>query len=208
MLLAQRLTGGPIGQEIIHGEGLRMRSVCVQSMHQRWSLENNANPGVAMTVDPPLVTLGQAKPTFQVEIVVDLLKLALADEKAGEKARHDLDDLLVNRVFSTLESIAQFVECRLPFRASLLSGFEGRGDLVDVLDVFSDGCLFDPNSVQTSVDAVGQAAELLFREPPFFSSRFRWIDSRTSSNASAILKPGGWRGPPWSSLRIPRTAAQ
>ena len=185
-----------------------MRRVRVQSMHQRWSLENNANPGVAMTVDPPLVTLGQAKPTFQVEIVVDLLKLALADEKAGEKARHDLDDLLVNRVFSTLESIAQFVECRLPFRASLLSGFEGRGDLVDVLDVFSDDFLFDPNSVQTSVDAVGQAAELLFREPPFFSSRFRWIDSRTSSNASAILKPGGWRGPPWSSLRIPRTAAQ
>jgi len=124
-----------------------MRSVCVQSMHQRWSLENNANPGVAMTVDPPLVTLGQAKPTFQVEIVVDLLKLALADEKAGEKARHDLDDLLVNRIFRTFESINQFVEFRLPFRASLLSGFEGRGDLLDVLDVFSDGCLFDLNSV-------------------------------------------------------------
>jgi hypothetical protein len=104
--------------------------------------------------------------------------------------------MLVNRVFLTLESIDQFIELRLPFRASLLSRLEGRGDLLDVLDVFSDGCLFDPNSVQTSVDAVGESAELLFREPPFFSSRFRWIDSRTSSNASAILKPGGWRGPP------------
>ena len=77
----------------------------VQSMHQRWSFENDSNARVAMTVDSPLVTLRQAKPSLQIEIVSDLLKLALADEKAGEKAHHYLDYLLVNRVLLTLESI-------------------------------------------------------------------------------------------------------
>ena len=39
--------------------------------------------------------------------------------------------------------------------------------------------------------AVGQAAELLFCEPPFFlRPKFRWIDARTSSKASAIRRPG------------------
>ena len=50
--------------------------------------------------------------------------------------------------------------------------------------------------VQARLDASGQAAELLLREPPFFASKFRWIDSRTSFNASAIRKPGGCSGPP------------
>jgi hypothetical protein len=82
-----------------------MRGVHVQSMHQRWSFENDSNARVAMTVDSPLVTLGQAKPSLQIEIVSDLLKLALADEKTGEKAHHHLGYLLVNRVLLTLESI-------------------------------------------------------------------------------------------------------
>jgi hypothetical protein len=82
-----------------------MRDVRVQSMYQRRSFENDANPRVAMTMDSPLVALGQAKPSLQIEIVSDLRKLALADEKAGEKACHHLDNPLVNRVLLTLESI-------------------------------------------------------------------------------------------------------
>ena len=84
----------------------------------------------------------------------------------------------------------------MAIRASFLSRFKGRGYLLDVLDVFSDFLLFDLDFVQTSVDAVGQSAELLLGEPPFFSSKFRWIDARTSCKASAIRKPGGWSGPP------------
>ena len=47
---------------------------------------NDPNPRVAMAVDPPLVALRQAKPTLQIEIVLDLLKLAVADEKAGRES--------------------------------------------------------------------------------------------------------------------------
>jgi hypothetical protein len=107
-----------------------------------------------------------------------------------------------------LEPVDQLLKLLLTVRATPPAGFEGRGDLLDVLDVPSDRCLFIPDLVEAAVDTAGQAAELLFREPPFFSSKFRWIDARTSSNASAMRQPGGWSGPPWSSLRMPRTAAQ
>ena len=173
-----------------------MRCVHVQSMHHRRSFENDSNSRVAMTVDSSLVALRQAKPSFQIEIVSNLLKLTLADEKASEKAHHHLDYLLVNQVLLTLESIDQFFELLLPSRASFLPRFESCGYFRDVLDVASDRLLFGPNFVEAPVDTTGQATELLFREPPFFSSRFRWIDSRTSFKASAIRKPGGWSGPP------------
>jgi len=35
-----------------------MGDVSVQSVHQRRSLKDDANPGVTMTVNPPFVTLG------------------------------------------------------------------------------------------------------------------------------------------------------
>jgi hypothetical protein len=54
--------------------------------------------------------------------------------------------------------------------------------------------LFD--FVETRLDASREPAELLLREPPFFASKFRWIDSWTSPKASAIRNPGGCSGPP------------
>jgi hypothetical protein len=168
-----------------------MGGMGVEGMHQRGSFQDNPNPGVAMAVDPSFVTLGQAKPTLQIEIVSDLLKLALAHEKAGEKARHHLDHLPVNRVLLMGESIDQFFKRLLPLGPGPLSGLESRGDFLNLLDVFSDGFMLVSNFFESTVDAAGQSAELLFREPPFCAATFRWIDSRTSFNASAICKPGG-----------------
>jgi hypothetical protein len=68
--------------------------------------------------------------------------------------------------------------------------------------------LLSSDVVQSPVDAVGQPSELGGCESPFFSSKLRWIESRTSLKASAICSPGGCSGPPWSLLRMPRTAAQ
>ena len=62
-----------------------MCDVCVQSMHQRWSLQNDANARVAMTVDPPLMTLRQAKPALQIEDVRDLLKLPAPTKSPARK---------------------------------------------------------------------------------------------------------------------------
>ena len=73
---------------------------------------------------------------------------------------------------------------------------QGACNFLDFLDLFSEHLLLRFDRVQAPVDAAGQAVELLLWEPPFFSSKFRWIESRTSPKASAIRKPGGSSGPP------------
>jgi hypothetical protein len=99
--------------------------------------------------------------------------------------------VLPNRILILLESIDQLFELRLAMLPALTSGFEGRGHLVDVLDVLSDWLLLRLDVLQSSVNTPGQTVELLLCEPPFFASKFRWIDSRTSCKASAIRRPGG-----------------
>ena len=144
-----------------------------------------------MTVNSPLVALGQAKPPLQVQIVTNLFKLRTTHEKPGEKADHHPSHMLVNRVLGTLETINQLLELLLTPRAVAPFGFEGRGDFGNFRDVGADRRLLGSDIVQSSVDAVAESAELGFREPPFFSSTFRWIESRTSPKASAIRRPGG-----------------
>ena len=118
------------------------------------------------------------------------------DKKAGQEADHQPGHVLANGLLIPLESIAQLLELLLAILATLPPRFEGRGYLLDVLDVFSDRLLLGLDMLQSPVDAAGQPAELLFCEPPFFASKFRWIDSPTSFKAAAICRPGGWSGPP------------
>jgi hypothetical protein len=165
--------------------------VCVQRMDQGWSVLNDPHARVAMTVNPPLVALGQTKPPLQVEIVTNLFKLGLTHEKPCEKAAHDLGHVLVNRVLGTCEAINQLLVPFLTSRAVAFFGFKSRGHLGDFLDVVSDRLLLGSDGVRSPVDALAKTAELGFREAPFFSSKLRWIESRTSPSASAIRRPGG-----------------
>ena len=128
---------------------------------------------MAMTVNPPLVAFGQAEPSLQVEIVLDLLELSLANEKAGQEADHQRSHVLANRIFIPLESIDQPLELRLAILASPTFRFKGCGHLVDVLDVLSDWLLLGLDVLQSPVNASAQTAELLFCESPFFASKFR-----------------------------------
>ena len=128
---------------------------------------------MAMSVNPPLMTLGQAKPSFQIQIVLDLFKQAFAHEQAGEKTDHHLGHLLVNRVPGLLEPLDQFLEPFLPLGAAPFACFEGRGDVLDVLGVVADRLLFGAHFVPAAVDAAGESAELLLGESPFFAPKFR-----------------------------------
>jgi hypothetical protein len=119
---------------------------------------DDSNPRVAVTVNPPLVAFGQAKPSLEVEIVLDLFKLALADEKPGQEADHQRGHVLANRTPSPLESIDQLFEFLFAIRATPPCRFEGRGYLLDVLDVLSDWLLLGLDMLQSPVDAVGQTA--------------------------------------------------
>ena len=119
-----------------------------------------------------------------------------ADEEAGPKASHQTGHVNVDRIIVVAEASQQRVEVGLTPGRFLLRGVQRRGHLLDRLDVDPDRLLLGFHQVQSLVDAGGQPAQLRLREPPFFASTFRWIDSRTSSSAAAIRNPGGSSGPP------------
>jgi hypothetical protein len=161
------------GSRSFHCKRTRVRDVGIQSMHQRWPLLHDPYTRVTTTVNPTLVTLRYTKPTLQIQIVRLSLKLTLTHKQTTKKTLHHTSHLLVNRILALLESNDQFLEPRLPDHTTAASGFKGRRDFLDLLDVPSDPLVFRPHGVETSVDATGQAAKLLLCEPPFPTSKFR-----------------------------------
>ncbi len=115
-----------------------MCDVRVQCEDQCRPVLDDSHPRVAMTVNSSLMAFGQAEPSFKIEIVLDLLELARADEKAGQEADHQRRHVPVNGILIPLESIDQLLELLLALLATLPSRFEGRCDFLDVLDVLSD----------------------------------------------------------------------
>ncbi len=173
-----------------------MRRVSVQGRHQRWPVQDQPDPRVAMAVDPTLVSLGQAKPTLQIEIIPDRFILPLADEQAGDEAEHHRRHPVPDRILGRLEAIDQRLELLLPLGDVLAPGLQRRGHLRDHSHVSSDHLLLLFDCVEARLDASREPAELLLREPPLFASKFRWSDSWTSWRATAIRNPGGSSGPP------------
>jgi hypothetical protein len=110
---------------------------------------------MATSVEAPLVTLGQAEPPLQIEIVADSLERGLADKQARDETDHDPGHLAVNRITSALEARRQLLELLLAPRALPLFGIEGRGDFADLLDIPSDRPLLGRDLVQAAVDAAG-----------------------------------------------------
>jgi hypothetical protein len=165
--------------------------VRVQRVHQRRSFQDQPDPRVAMAVDPPFVTLRQPEPSLQIEVIHDLFEPLLAHEEPVKKAEHHRGHVVTDRIFGLLESVDQLFEPLLAFRAILGPGFERRGHRLDDPDILPDYLLLLLDFVQSAPDASGQAAELLFSDPPLFSSKFRWSDAWTSFKASAIRRPGG-----------------
>ena len=132
-----------------------MRRVGIQGMHQRRSVQNQANSRVAMTVNPPFVALGQAKPPLQIEIIPDGLILLLANEESGKEAEHHRGHAVADRIFGRLELIDQRLELLLSLDDILCPGFQRRGHLRDHIDVFADSVLLFFDFVQASFDTSG-----------------------------------------------------
>jgi len=113
-----------------------------------------------------------------------------------------------DRAIGCVEAEEDLLKGSLAPGASSVDGIQGRVDLYDLLDVPADFLLLDSDEIQASVNACRQPLQLRFGEPLFFTDRLRSSDACTSPSASAIRNPGGCSGPPWSSLRMPRTMAQ
>jgi hypothetical protein len=206
--LARRCAGRTVWQQVVDAEWFGVGVVGVQRVHQCRPFLDDPHSRVAMAVNPTLMPLGQAEPALQIEVVVDLIEGVIAGKEAGAEAPHQPSHLSVDRIAVTVKASENCAEVGLTPGRCLRCRVQGRGHLLDGFDVAPDRLLLGFDQVQALVDTGGQPVQLLLRAPPFFTSRFRWTDCRTSSNAPAIRNPGGSSGPPWSLLRIPRTAAQ
>src|SRR3954470_9459207 len=133
LTLAEWESGHTIWQQIICSEWSRVRRVCVQCGNQCRPVLHDADARVTMPMNPPLMTLGEAKPAFEIEIVPDLLELALTDEEAGQEADHDRGHVPANRILGLLEAIDQRLELLLATRTARRTGFEDRGYFLEVL---------------------------------------------------------------------------
>ncbi len=85
---------------------------------------------------------------------------------------------------------------------------EGSGYLTDLFDVARDFRLCASDLLEAAVEASCQTCAVLVGKAPLWRSRLCWMEARTWRREADIRSPGGSRGPPWSLLRIPRTAEQ
>src|SRR4051812_45380208 len=139
---------------------------------------------MAMPVDPTLMPLGQAEPALQIEIVVDLIEGVIASKEAGAEAPHQHRHLSVDRIAVAVKASEDGVEVGLTLGRCLGCRVQGRGHLLDGLDVAPDRLLLGPHQVQSLVDAGGQPAQLLLCEPPLYVS--------TAASRAAIAWRWGW----------------
>ena len=200
--------GLPVRSQVFHTEGFGVSQMRVQGQQQRRAFLHDSHPGVTMAMNPTLMSLGQAKPTLQIEVVTRQVRLVTPDEQSRLEAPHHRRHLLPDRVRFGSQAISQRREDDPTLIARAAGRIEGRPDLDDLLNPLSDRDLRLLDRIESPVDETGQAAQERFASPPFFAPRFRPRDCRTSPNASAIRSPGGSSGPPWPSLRMPRTALQ
>ena len=141
----------------------------VQGGDQRRPRLDQADPRVATAVDPTLVAPRQAKPTLQVEVILDRFQVLLADEQAGQEAEHHPGHAVADRVLGPLESSINASNFSCRSATSSASRVPGRGHLRNHFHIPSDRLLLLLDFVQALLDASGQAAELLLGEPPFFA---------------------------------------
>lgn len=185
-----------------------MMQVGVQGDDQRGAFHDDPHARMAVAMDAALVPLGAAKEPFQIQIVTGDIGHVFADEQAGDKSRHGLGHLPSYRLVRALEASLQRTKGGPPlFHAAAVRIERGR-DLADVRDPLFHRLLLRLDVGEAPVDGVDQPLQFLLRRPPFFASRLRCREDRISPRASAIFNPGGCKGPPWSSLSTPRTAAQ
>ena len=200
--------GRPVREQVIDAEPFGMSMVGVQRVDLRRPFLDDPHSRVTVAVDPALVPLGQTEPTLQIEVVQDMIQVVPAQEQARTETVHQTGHVFMNRNSVAVQTCEDRIKVGLTRGGVSPGRIQGRSDLHDRRDGFPERFLLGLHQRQPGVDAGGQPPQLGLREPPFFASKFRWIDARISSRASAICNPGGWSGPPWSLLRMPRTAAQ
>ena len=126
----------------------------VQRQGEGWTFLHEPDTGMAVPVNATLVSLGQAEPAFQAQVVLDQLGVA-SDKQTGLEAGHHLGHLLVDRVRLRCESLLQSGELLLPPNRGTAFGSQRVGDGLDFADVPAYGFLRVTNRGQSTFDTAG-----------------------------------------------------
>ena len=113
----------------------------VQRVHRCRPFLDDPHSRMAMAVDPTLMPLGQAEPALQIEIVADLIEGVIASKEAGAEALHQHSHLSVDRIAVAVDASEDRVEVGLTPGRCLGCRVQGRGHLLDGLDVATDRLL-------------------------------------------------------------------
>ena len=204
----RRWLGAKPGRELGEGKGLGVPPVRIEDHEQHRAAEDEPDAGMSVTVDAPLVTFGQAEETLEVEIVARQGRVFAADEEPRSKGAHDPRHLFAHRVLARFELCGKRNKTSFALLAGAHRGVEQAVDGAQDLDVPRHLVELRANDPPAAVYAGAKGRERVRTRAPFFAAVAFAMESRTSPSASAMRTPGGWSGPPWSSFRIPRTAAQ
>jgi hypothetical protein len=115
---------------------------------------DDANSGMAVTVNVSLVALGKTEEAFQFKVVVGQVRLLAADEQAGEKAGHDFAHVLPGRIGTGLKLVTQVFKTGLAFRSGAVAGIESRVNLRHIGYLLANDVLGFLDGGQAAVDAV------------------------------------------------------
>ena len=182
--------------EIVCRKRVAMHLMGVQGQHQGGTFLNDADTGMLVSVDASFVAFGLPEPALQIKIILRQTGIVAANKQARLETGHDFAHVLRYRIVVRLKGVAQGLKSAPTFCFGASRETERGLHLSHPVYLLVDFLLAGTHLREPAIDAAGQAFELRVPAPPFFTSRLRCKDVRTSLKASAIRKPGGCSGPP------------
>ena len=142
------------------------------------------------------VALRVSEPPREVEIILREVTGLTSHTQPRRKARHDTAHGLPHGISALLQLLLPTLQLPLTLGTRATSRFDRRLESPEIVHVEAQRLVDVMDGRQPAVNVARSTREMLVRSPPFCASRFRWSEAWTSPHASAMRKPGGWRGPP------------
>lgn len=165
---------------------------------------------VGAAVDSAFMALWAAEKAFQLKVVPRECRIVATDEEALLEREHHFGHLAPHLVIAGREDRGECDEQPFAIFARAVIRIESGVDFSQNLHLTCDFIERAANELDTAVYTPREGAKSLFAAPflPPSVAVALSMDSRSSPSPFAMRRPGGESGPPWSSLRTPRTAAQ
>ena len=192
LLLACRHAAITVGFKVIDRKRAIMMHMRVKRQHQRRTLLHQSNAHVAPAMHPTLVAFGTFAPALHIHMVFWKIGRLSTHTQPRRQTAHHRGKLLLNGVSAGLPLLPQHDELRLPLLLwGLVTGSQGAIHCSQVLDILPHLLEGLTCNRQAAVNASGQTLQQHLCTPPFWASKLRSSDSRTSSNASLLRQPAG-----------------